>query len=279
MKKLIGALLALCASAAFAATTVPVQLISPTGSTAGQAIVSTGSTAAPAWGTPTPTSAFTVPISITSSASSGPTLSVIANSNTSSGSALFFSGNGGTTPNKTLQVLSGNLQVVNSAGSAVIFNLNDVGDMVIGGKLTTSQTGGIVGTTAANNAAAGSVGEFNSNSASGTSMVANTPVTCDSLSLAAGDYDVWGSVVFVPAGTTTVNSIAAGVSTTTNTLPTVGDYSLLNATLTTGANQVLAAPAARILLASTTTVFMVGQASFATSTMTCNGSLKYRRRR
>jgi hypothetical protein len=42
--------LAFCAAFSFAATTVPVQLLNPTGSTAGQAIVSTGPTGAPAWG-------------------------------------------------------------------------------------------------------------------------------------------------------------------------------------------------------------------------------------
>lgn len=46
---LIAALLAL-SSIAFGATTVPVQLLNPTGSTAGQAIVSTGASTAPAWG-------------------------------------------------------------------------------------------------------------------------------------------------------------------------------------------------------------------------------------
>lgn len=48
MKKLLCALAALASSIALAATTIPVQMISPTGSTSGQAIVSTGATA-PAW--------------------------------------------------------------------------------------------------------------------------------------------------------------------------------------------------------------------------------------
>ena len=51
MKKLVtGALAALLSFAALAATTTPVQLISPAGSTAGQVIASTGPTTAPAWG-------------------------------------------------------------------------------------------------------------------------------------------------------------------------------------------------------------------------------------
>jgi len=50
MKKLFGIFLALISAAAFGATTVPVQLLNPTGSSSGQAIVSTGASSAPAWG-------------------------------------------------------------------------------------------------------------------------------------------------------------------------------------------------------------------------------------
>jgi hypothetical protein len=50
MKKILCALAALTSSIAFAATTVPVQLLNPTGSSSGQAIVSTGASSAPAWG-------------------------------------------------------------------------------------------------------------------------------------------------------------------------------------------------------------------------------------
>lgn len=51
MKKLIVFVTYMLASSAiFAATTVPVQLLNPSGSTAGQAIVSTGPSSAPSWG-------------------------------------------------------------------------------------------------------------------------------------------------------------------------------------------------------------------------------------
>lgn len=50
MKKIISALIAFYSAFAFSATTVPVQLLNPTGSTSGQAIVSTGASSAPAWG-------------------------------------------------------------------------------------------------------------------------------------------------------------------------------------------------------------------------------------
>jgi hypothetical protein len=50
MKKLILAVLTFAASTAFATTFTPIQLLNPAGSTAGQAIVSTGPTTPGAWG-------------------------------------------------------------------------------------------------------------------------------------------------------------------------------------------------------------------------------------
>lgn len=53
MKRLLTLSLLLLSALAFGATTTPVQLLNPAGSTAGQAILSTGPTSAPAWGTVT----------------------------------------------------------------------------------------------------------------------------------------------------------------------------------------------------------------------------------
>ncbi|SAL59784.1 hypothetical protein AWB71_03320 [Caballeronia peredens] len=53
MKKLLVSALLALTSIAFGATTTPVQLLNPTGSTAGQAILSTGPSSPPAWGTVT----------------------------------------------------------------------------------------------------------------------------------------------------------------------------------------------------------------------------------
>lgn len=47
---LLAAALAVCAIASWGATTTPVQLLNPAGSTAGQAILSTGASSAPLWG-------------------------------------------------------------------------------------------------------------------------------------------------------------------------------------------------------------------------------------
>ncbi|PYE21320.1 hypothetical protein C7410_115163 [Paraburkholderia silvatlantica] len=63
MKKILGACLAIIPAVAFSATELPVQLINPAGSTAGQVIVSNGPGSAPGWaaltGLGTPFSALT----------------------------------------------------------------------------------------------------------------------------------------------------------------------------------------------------------------------------
>jgi hypothetical protein len=50
MKRCFAYLLALMSAATFAATTTPVSLLNPSGSTVGQAIISTGPSSAPVWG-------------------------------------------------------------------------------------------------------------------------------------------------------------------------------------------------------------------------------------
>lgn len=98
MKKIIGALIALCSVAAFGATTVPVQLLNPTGSTSGQAIVSTGASSAPAWGNVTASSlaaqaANTVLANVTASSAS-PTAFAMPSCSTSTSALQYTSGTG-----------------------------------------------------------------------------------------------------------------------------------------------------------------------------------------
>ncbi|WP_321951880.1 hypothetical protein [Paraburkholderia bannensis] len=78
------------------------------------------------------------PTTVTSSATSGNTLALSATSNTGNGAQIFFGGNGATTPNKYLRVLSGHLQCVNSAQSAVICDMDDSGNTSFGGSVSAS---------------------------------------------------------------------------------------------------------------------------------------------
>ena len=147
------------------------------------------------------------------------------------------------------------------------------------GTFTPSQTNGIVGTTTNNNANAGSVGELLTNSATGTSLSTTVVNNCATLSLTAGDWEASGTVTFNPAGTTTVSLLQIGLSGTSITLPgaNLGASILLQATLPTGGIQIEQISSVRFSLASPATIYLVADATFGVSTMTCNGFIRARR--
>lgn len=137
-------------------------------------------------------------------------------------------------------------------------------------------TQGIVGTTTNNNAAASYVGEVISNSASGVALTTTVDASVISISLTAGDWDVFGSIRFVPAAGTTTASTESSISTTSAThsaLSTVGGARIADGV------SAYPAPTVRLSLAGTTTVYLVATAAFGVSTMAANGSLTGRRRR
>jgi hypothetical protein len=121
MKRILtGALAALLSLSALAATTIPVQSLTPTGSTAGQAIVSTGPTSVPAWGSVTATAlaaqaANTVVANITASSAS-PTAVAIPTCNTST-SAIQYTPVTGWTCYASLATTTGTLAQFATGGA------------------------------------------------------------------------------------------------------------------------------------------------------------------
>lgn len=159
--------------------------------------------------------------------------------------------------------------------------------VVVFGTSPTITTPNTVGTTAVGNAAAGSVGEFlsaNVQSGSAVSLTTGTAKTVTSISLTAGDWDVWALAGFHPnVGTTNASTFLAGISATTNTLPSepwLGGYAGLGIVnqLTSG-DYNLSVPPTRINISSTTTYYLVAQSTFSTSTMAGYGTIMARRRR
>jgi hypothetical protein len=147
------------------------------------------------------------------------------------------------------------------------------------GTITPSSTNGIVGTATNDNANAGSVGEYATNTTSTTSLTSGVSANATSISLTAGDWDVEGIVQFSPAGTTVTSLIAAGISTTSATFGAFQNNQLIaGLSNNAGAGSItLATPVSRISIAGTTTVFLVALASFTVSTETCNGFIRARR--
>ena len=149
--------------------------------------------------------------------------------------------------------------------------------MATGQTITPATIAGIVGTTAADNAQVGSVGEYLLGGTGGNFVSSGTPANVGLLSLSPGDWDVTGVIFFQPAATTTVTGMWAGISTTSATLGGLGTYSSLQATFTTGATQFLTTPVGRINVATTTTVYIVGQASYGVSTFAYQAAIRARR--
>ena len=180
----------------------------------------------------------------------------------------------------------------NTGGTGNVFQIAGTGITAITGSgavvLTSSPTittPNIVGTTAGGNASAGSVGEFSSSiiaSGSAVSLVTNTGKDLTSLSLTAGDWDVWAIFNFIPAASTNITQMIGSISLATNTPSLLGDRCSFT---TYGSGGVV--PGAincgcpmiqtRINVSGTTSVFAVAQASFTVAGLTVWGSLQARR--
>lgn len=148
-----------------------------------------------------------------------------------------------------------------------------------------NRTGGtsIKGTNTNNNAAAGDVGEYiESTIAVGSAVSLTTGVTANvtSISLTAGDWDVFGVVIMDSGATTNVTRVAAGTSSTSATADiTKGYYSHIHSGYVPGGGQFRAMPlnTSRFSLSGTTTIYLVALANFTVSTCTAYGTISARR--
>lgn len=145
-------------------------------------------------------------------------------------------------------------------------------------------TGGIIGTTTNNNASSGAVGEFVSSTilvGSAVSLTSAGAANITSISLTAGDWNVWGNVATNPASGTTTGLVQAWISTTSATIPTIPNAGAYVEIPYPGSppDQPTATPAgqARVTLSGTTTVFLSTAVNFGVSTMTAYGFIGARR--
>lgn len=137
----------------------------------------------------------------------------------------------------------------------------------------------LVGTSDASSGAAGTVGESITSLvvSPGVSLTTATAANVTSISITAGDWTCFGSVNFYPAGTTTQSRLQAwisAVSATVPSLPGAGAYNELQISFGAGLNQTLITGTRRFSTASTVTLYLGAQASFAVSTETAGGSLR-----
>ena len=198
-------------------------------------------------------------------------------------------------------ISSGTLAVANGGtgtGTASITAFNNITGYTASGATGTTSTNlvfstnptvttpNIVGVSNASSANAGSVGEVISATVvvgSAVSLTSGTAANITSISLTAGDWDVYGRVAFNPAGPTHLSAITSSINTTSATVALAstisGSVSQLQLTFTNGSQQILDAGTCQINISTTTTVYLVGLATFNTSTCSAFGAMSARRRR
>lgn len=146
----------------------------------------------------------------------------------------------------------------------------------------TAAVGQLPGTTTNDAAAAGKVGEILTDSATTVSLANITAKTVISKALTAGDWDVWCSITFTPAGTTTMEQFIVELSPTVDSVPTtLGNYTRFSyQALTAAGGQVSSFNSPSVPISTTGATFYCNAFSqFAISTMTADGKITARRRR
>jgi len=129
------------------------------------------------------------------------------------------------------------------------------------------------------NAAAGQVGEFvTATQSTAISLVANTATNITSISLTAGDWDVWGVAGLVSSAGVSAN-LLAGVNTVSGTLGPLGSYVQFNPSSGIVNTFIMATPMVRVNLTTTTTAYLIGYLNFASGTGSATGVINARRAR
>jgi len=173
---------------------------------------------------------------------------------------------------------------VNGSGAIALTTSPTFVTPVLGAATATSlafnpTTGGIIGTTTNDSAAAGKVGEFVSSSVSGAavSLTTATGASVTSISLTAGDWDVYGALTYSLNASTVVAYLGGGASATNNTLPAANYYFLTSYTNVSGVAPTITIPRQRFSLSTTTTIYLIAFASFSVNTASAGGFIEARR--
>ncbi len=173
-------------------------------------------------------------------------------------------------------------------GTKIVLRTTPVGSVTNADCLTVQQSGcAIQGTTTSDDAAAGYYGEYTSQVILIANEVSiNSAANVASVSLTAGDWDVWGELwVDTNTGTATVSGrTSAGITATSATLAAVpadatGRAQLSNVPLAASVNAFVlsVAPVRASLSAGTTTYYLVGACAVAAGTAYGYGKICARR--
>ncbi|MDR3464143.1 MAG: hypothetical protein P4L76_17710 [Beijerinckiaceae bacterium] len=145
--------------------------------------------------------------------------------------------------------------------------------------------GQIPGTLTNDNAAAGDIGEYVASqvvSGAAVALGSGVPADVTHITLSAGDWDVWGSISTLPAGTTTQSDIRGWINTVSATdplAPNNGAYSEWQSAIGAGLGQTTPIGMQRISVANgvNQAVYLSATVTFATSTLGAFGFIGARR--
>ena len=181
----------------------------------------------------------------------------------------------------TTQLVTQDTQLVTATNNLVTADTNfvtainnEASNLSAAQDRTTAAIGTPTGAAGGTSAAAGNVGEFRtatSGSVGISNGVANGLV---SMSLASGDWEVWGVIVFAGSGQV-LSNVFAGVNSAAS-LPASNAYQTIGGNMLMG-NVSLVMPRQRFN--GTFTVYGVAQANFSTGSCTASGILNARRMR
>jgi hypothetical protein len=160
--------------------------------------------------------------------------------------------------------------------------VNAAGGYYVNGVAIAGAVPGQLAGTATNDAAtAGNVGELIEAVIAGpVAMTTATDTTIGSVALTGGDWQCGGTMRFAPAGTTTVSQISTQLSLGTTIGVAGTGATQIQATLTTGAVQLLPLSGIRVVApAGSTTLRLIANATFGVSTLTGSGYIGCRRAR
>ena len=241
----------------------------------------TNGSGVPAWVTVTGTGA---PVLATSPTLITPTLGV------ATATSLKFSGNNGLIDSNGNEILAlspvassvNNIIIGNGGTGASPFISAQGSDTNVTLALAGQGNGGvnIKGTAAAGNAPAGYVGEFvtsNVPAASAVNMPSSTSTNITTISLTAGDWDVWGNIQFTSGGGQFLTSEYGWINLTSVTVPDPSSYNSIAAATTAVSSISFNVPIIRVNVSTTTTVYLTGLVVFGTSTANACGNLSARR--
>ena len=117
------------------------------------------------------------------------------------------------------------------------------------------------------------------------SLTTGDNIDVTTITLTSGDWDVWGQVEFIPAGSTTISSIAGWVNSASATQPQIDNINAAifqyNFPLATGNNQIacISPCVVQVASSSTVTMYLTVRSSFGVSSMQAAGAIIARRRR